>query len=294
MTVAENAKRGVRHAIWAGIVSGAMNGRALWWEDSFGIYFPELSMPWLEQYSTMELPAVHFVQDVDFTRFTPLTSTSSPAVWGAAVGNDSMVLGWFRDAASEPPDWNVQTIPAGQTVTITIPGNAASWKIDFYDTKTGTTVLSSTSVIRRGSTVTVTLPEFQDDIAFKMMAGAETSVITPEVVGNINEIAGTWSGTISNNAGTFSTPFELSIQTDCEADNICGTYTAPQLPCSGDLFLNEITASHFIFIEQNASGASFCISGGYEYLQLLEDGTLSYSYLSQSSGDASTGILHRP
>ncbi len=70
MTVAENAERGVRHAIWAGIVSGAMNGRALWWEDSFGIYFPELSMGWLKQYSTMELPAVHFVQDVDFTGFS--------------------------------------------------------------------------------------------------------------------------------------------------------------------------------------------------------------------------------
>ena len=66
MTVAENAGRGVRHAIWAGIVSGAMNGRALWWEDSFGIYFPELSMGWLKQYSTIELPAVRFTQDVDF------------------------------------------------------------------------------------------------------------------------------------------------------------------------------------------------------------------------------------
>ena len=167
MTVAENAERGVRHAIWAGIVSGAMNGRALWWEDSSGIYFPELMMPWLEQYSTMELPAARFTEGIDFTGFTPLTSTSSPAVWGAAVGNESMVLGWYRDAASEPPDWNVQTIPAGKTVTITIPGTTANWQVDFYDTSTGTTILSSTSVTRQGSTVTVTLPEFQDDIALK-------------------------------------------------------------------------------------------------------------------------------
>ena len=86
-------------------------------------------------------------------------------------------------------------------------------------------------------------------------------MITPEVVGNTNAIAGTWSGTISNNAGTFSTPIELSIQPDCETGNICGTFTAPQLPCSGDLFLNEITAAHFIFIEQNASGAASCTIG---------------------------------
>jgi hypothetical protein len=127
-----------------------------------------------------------------------------------------------------------------------------------------------------------------------MMAGAETSVITPEDIGNTNEIAGTWGGTITNGAGTFSTQLELSIQPDCEAGNVCGTFTTPQLPCSGDLFLNEITTAYFILIEQNVSGSAFCTSGGYETLQLLEDGTLSYSYLSQSTGDTSTGILHRP
>jgi len=293
-TIKENAPLGIHHAIWAGIVSGAMNGRALWWEDGVGIYFSSLGIPWMQQYSTAELPAVNFVRGIDFSGFQPLTSTSSPAVWGAAVGNESMVLGWFRDAACEPPDWNLQTIPAGQTVTITVPGKAANWQVDFYDTSTGTTILISTSVTRQGSTVRITLPEFQDDIAFKMSAGAETSVFTPRVVANTNAIAGTWRGTISNNAGTFSTSIELSIQPDCEAGDICGTFSVPQLPCSGDLLLREITAADFIFIEQNISGASYCISGGYEYLQLLEDGTLSYMYSSQSTGDASTGILHRP
>ncbi len=291
-----NSRIGIRHAIWAGVVSGAANARALWSEDGWAFYGSDrpLAVQFMEVNAVAELPAARFTEGVDFSGFEPLTSTSSPAVWGAAVGNESIVLGWFRDAASEPPDWNLQTIPAGKTVTLTIPGTAANWQVDFYDTSTGTTILSSTSVTRQGSTVTVTLPSFQDDIAFKMNAGAETSVITPEVVGSINEIAGTWSGTITNGAGTFSTPIELSIQPDCEAGNVCGTFTAPQLPCSGDLFLDEINALNFVFIEQNASGADFCTSGGYEYLQLLEDGTLSYQYLSQSTGDASTGILHRP
>jgi hypothetical protein len=294
LTTADRAGIGIKHAIWAAVVSGAMNGRAFWWEDGYGIYFPDLGMPWMQKYKKVELPAVNFVRDVDFSGFQPLTSTSSSEVGGAVVGNKSMVLGWFRDAASEPPGWTVQTIPAGTTVTLTIPGNAANWKIDFYDTSTGTDIVSSTTATRKGNKVTITLPDFTDDIAFKMMAGAETSVITPEVAGNTNVIAGTWSGSISNNAGTFSTPLKLSIQPDCEAGNICGTFTAPQLPCSGDLFLNEIAAAHFIFIEQHASGAASCISGGYEYLQLLEDGTLSYAFSSQSTGDSSTGILHRP
>jgi hypothetical protein len=296
VAIQPNSWIGIRHAIWAGVISGAANARALWSEDGWAFYGGDrpLAVEYMEAYATAELPAARFTDGVDFSGFKPLTSTSSPAVWGAAVGNESMALGWYRDAASEPPDWTIQTIPAGQTVTITIPGTAANWQVDFYDTSTGTTILSSTSVTRQGSTVTVILPEFQDDIAFKMTAGAETSVITPEVTGNTNAIAGTWSGTITNDAGTFSTPLELSIQFDCEAGNLCGTFTVPQLPCSGDLFLNEITAADFIFIEQNSSGAAFCKSGGYEYLRLLEDGTLSYMYSSQSSGDSSTGILQRP
>ena len=294
ITIAEKAPIGISHAIWAGVVSGAMNGRGLFWEDSYALAVTGLDFSFLEKYAQAESATAAFVEGVDFSGFSPLTDHPSAGVTGAAIGNEDMVLGWYRDAASEPPDWNLQTIPAGKTVTITIPGTTANWQVDFYDTSTGTTILSSTSVTRQGSTVTVTLPEFQDDIAFKMMAGAETSVITPEVVGNTNGIAGTWSGTITNEAGTFSTRLELSIQTNCKAGNICGTFTVPQLPCSGKLFLQEITAADFIFIEQNASGAASCTSGGYETLQLLEDGTLSYSYLSQSTGDTSTGILHRP
>jgi hypothetical protein len=206
-----------------------------------------------------------------------------------------MVLGWFRDAASEPPDWTVQTIPAGQTVTLTVPGTAANWQVDFYDTSTGTTILSSTSVIRQGSTVTVTLPDFADDIAFKMIAGAEISVVTPDVVGNTNAIAGDWSGTISSSDGTFSTRLELSILPACEPGWVCGAFSAPQLPCSGKLFLQEVDGEDFLFIEQNVTGAASCTSGGYENLQPLADGTLSYSFsFTPDSTVSSNGILYQP
>ena len=54
------------------------------------------------------------------------------------------------------------------TVTITVPGAVSGWRVDFYDTKTGTTILSSTSVTRKGDAITVPLPDFHDDIAFKL------------------------------------------------------------------------------------------------------------------------------
>jgi len=259
------------------------------------LYFTSLGWPYLEKYAEIELPATKFVQDVDFTGFKPLKEKASGEVTGGVIGNESTILGWFRDAACEPPDWNLQPIPAGQTVTITVPGSAANWQVDFYDTQDGTTILSSASVARYGSTVTVTLPDFQDDIAFKMTAGSETSVTTPEVGGNTDAIVGTWSGTISSSDGTFSTRLELSIQPACEAGGVCGTFSVPQLPCSGALSLQEISGDTFIFIEQNVTGAAFCVSGGYEYLQLLPDGTLSYTYsFTPGSTDTTRGILRRP
>jgi hypothetical protein len=164
----DKSRTGTNHAIWAAVVSGAMNGRALYWEDSFGIYFSSLGVSWMEKYKNEELPAENFGSTVDFSGFQPLTSTSSSGVWGAAVGNEEMVLGWFRDAKSEPPNWNLQPVISKQTVTITVPGSAANWQVDFYDTKTGTNLISSAAVTRKGRNITIALPDFQDDIAFKL------------------------------------------------------------------------------------------------------------------------------
>jgi hypothetical protein len=64
----------------------------------------------------------------------------------------------------------LKAIVSKQTVTITVPGTIASWRVDFYDTKTGTTLLSSTSVTRNGDVITIPLPDFHDDMAFKLYA----------------------------------------------------------------------------------------------------------------------------
>jgi hypothetical protein len=171
MTYNANAHIGIEHAIWAGLVSGAMNGRAFWDNDGYSIYSISNradAIAFMQKYATTELPVVNFTQGVDFSGFQPLTSTSSSGVWGAAVGNETMVLGWYRDAASEPPDWKLQPIISNQTVTLTVPGKAANWKIDFYDTKTGTDIVSSSTVTRKSDKVTILLPDFTDDIAFKL------------------------------------------------------------------------------------------------------------------------------
>jgi hypothetical protein len=172
MTHNANAHIGIEHAIWAGLVSGAMNGRALWDNDGYSIYSisnHDDAIAFMQAYATSELPVVKFTSGVDSTGFKPLTATSTSGIWGAAIGNEKMILGWFRDAKCEPPDWNLQPVITKQSVTITVPGKAVNWNVDFYNTKTGTDIVYSTLIARKGKTVTMTLPDFSDDIAFKMV-----------------------------------------------------------------------------------------------------------------------------
>jgi len=173
MTHNANASIGIKHAIWAGLVSGAMNGRDLWDNDGYAIYSISNradAIQFMQAYATTERPVANFVRDVDFSNFQPLKSTSSAAVWGAAVGNENSVVGWYRDASCEPPDWKLKPVLSGQRVTITIPGRAANWRVDFFDTKTGIDLINSVTVARKGKTVTIPLPDFADDIAFRMSA----------------------------------------------------------------------------------------------------------------------------
>ena len=298
-TVTENAHLGLEHAIWAELVAGSMNGRAFWWEDGHGIYFPELSWPFLKQYDDTELPASRFVQGIDFSHFEPLESQFSAYITGAAIGTESMIIGWYRDAGCEPLEWNLQPVISGQSVTITVPGAAAGWKVDFYDTKTGTDILGSVEVSQQGSSVTVSLPDFHDDIAFKMvsLSNPSTTTVPPSAAGSTDAIAGDWMGMIISDTGDFSTQILLSIQPGCSIGSICGTISTPQLPCSGTLLLAAIHGDVFTFTEQDMTGAAFCVSGGQEFLQLQAGGNLSYRYEfvpDQGAVISSSGILIRP
>jgi hypothetical protein len=68
----------------------------------------------------------------------------------------------------EPPLWRLQPVIAKQTVIITVPGSAPKWRVVFYSTGTGTDIVGSATVNREGNSLTITLPDFTDDIAFKL------------------------------------------------------------------------------------------------------------------------------
>ena len=115
-----------------------------------------------------EVPAVRFIKEVDYSDFKPLKTQFSSAIFGAAIGNEKSVIGWFRDAKCEPPDWNTQLLITGQKVTVTLPGKKTTWLVKFYDTKTGTEVIDSMTLTAKGNKLIIPLPDFRDDVAFKI------------------------------------------------------------------------------------------------------------------------------
>ncbi len=164
------ASVGIDHAIWAGLVSGAMDARALWWQDSVAQYPGMPGIAWVRSYDRAELAASRFASSVDFTGFRPLDATIPATIVGAALGTEKAAIAWFRDARSEPPDWPAGGPIGGTSVVIAIPGSAGRWRIDAYDTSTGTTLIASTTALRTGGTVTVDLPAFTGSVAVKLAA----------------------------------------------------------------------------------------------------------------------------
>jgi hypothetical protein len=299
-----NAEIGVLHAIWAGVVSGAANGRALYWEDAYGIFFKELRSLWVNKYANAELPAARFTDGVDFAGFRPLTVQfqNGTKIWGASVGNESMVVGWFRDAGSEPPDWKLLDRIQGQTVTILVPGSAQNWQVDFYDTKTGYALSGSTLLTRQGKNVTVALPDFTDDIAFKLYVNTSGAVLLPPTpaseptaVGraNTDPLAGQWTGTVFQVNDEWAAVLHVTIQPGCKVGSACGKSAFDW--CSIDLVLKEINGDTLVFDEQKASATSNCGPGGIDRIRLQPDGTLLLQFdVGTSAFFDYSGILHRP
>jgi hypothetical protein len=146
-------------------VSGAMNGRMLWWEDGYYQSYPVELGP---AYKHASKPVIDVVGSIDFTDFAPVSMTTSGELFGAAVGNEEQVLAWVRDSHCILPEWPVRRI-AGESVAIEVEGGATTWVAEFYDGVTGG-LLGSTDVERSGDGVVVDLPDFEDSIALVLRA----------------------------------------------------------------------------------------------------------------------------
>ncbi len=117
----------------------------------------------------------------------------------------------------------------------------------------------------------------------------------PLALTNADSIAGDWSGTEVAIPSGASDKFEFSINKGCTVGNVCGTIYLPGIPCTGDFGLVAIDGKTFIFTNQNMKGSTLCVDGGFTYLRLSLDGTLSsgFQFISPTFEFRSTGILKR-
>ena len=158
---APQAAVGIRHAIWAAIVSGAMNGRALWWQDGYDQFERADLCP---HYHQVALPAARFVRGIDFSNFAPVPCAFSAGVKGAVIGNDKVRLAWFRDVRCDPPDW--PTLPVSRQ-TINVDAAGSDWQVEFFDTTTGEST-SQGRVAVRDQRLRIALPEFRGSIGVQL------------------------------------------------------------------------------------------------------------------------------
>ena len=109
----------------------------------------------------------------------------------------------------------------------------------------------------------------------------------------IGPLAGNWTGTFKGVLDGFTADIDISIHADCPMGGVCGTYSAPSLPCSGTLSLTRIENSTYIFTEQWTEGADWCGSGGLEHMELLPDQTLSWGFSQPGKSIQSQAVLTR-
>jgi hypothetical protein len=167
-TTEPNAALDVRHAIWAGVVSGAMNARGLWWEDGYAVYEPP-GLALVNSYANVEAAAATFAGQLDFTGAAPLPVSLSTDLVGGAVGSPARIIGWVRAAACTAPAAACAAPLAGETVSLQLPEAAAAWTATFIETSTGQPMPNGGTATSDGTFVTLTLPAFSDDLAFVLV-----------------------------------------------------------------------------------------------------------------------------
>ncbi len=99
----------------------------------------------------------------------------------------------------------------------------------------------------------------------------------------ITELAGTWEG--------FTGEFHITfyVEPECELNEKCGTFEIPEFSLTGDITFVNVDGNVYEFEATNMSSGQ--PGNDYEYLQLLDDGTLFYSTI--GSGVTNEAVLER-
>ena len=76
--------------------------------------------------------------------------------------SDKLIVGWFRDAQCDPPNWPVRSLKGESVVLPQAAGKR--WSVQFYNTLTGKPLGAAVTVDRLQG-LGIALPEFSESIA---------------------------------------------------------------------------------------------------------------------------------
>ena len=138
LSSAAGAERALSSAIWAELVSGAANARALYWEDGYSLYYPATGSALVTARSGLEQLAAQWLAGKDFSGLRAAEMSGSPGVFGAALASAERVFGWVRESAFGPPQW----LSAGWEqlqLQVRLPEGSAdgAWRVELTDTASG-------------------------------------------------------------------------------------------------------------------------------------------------------------
>jgi hypothetical protein len=134
LTSGPRAAAGLRHAIWAELVSGAASARALYWEDGYSVYFSGSGLPLVAARNDLEREPAHWLADQDFRELSPLELSGEPLLFGAALGNARRVVGWARNDRLGPPAWDAPPLDHLLVSIAMPPGNSGgTWYVTLSD-----------------------------------------------------------------------------------------------------------------------------------------------------------------
>jgi len=105
---------------------------------------------------------------------------------------------------------------------------------------------------------------------------------------SLNPILGIWTGIAANDNG-FEIEVTLRFTGPWEVGALCGTFTIPTNPCSGDLRLLSLRGSTFELRAENKQGVCGEDETVFDAVELQADGTLLY--ISRGEGWEARGYL---
>lgn len=149
---------GYRQALWAALMTGCANGGMFWWINGYDREHAGL-------FPGICTPTQRFADRLDFRGLEPTAVAFPEGVTCLALVSPRVAAGYLRDDGCVWPDWPGRRL-RGLSITLRVPWEGEG-KACFYRPK-DLAEWGRTSVRAEGGQLEIPLPDFEEDLAFRI------------------------------------------------------------------------------------------------------------------------------